>query len=97
MTKVVNIKKEKCDVYCGRGSKFGNPYTHLPLEGTKALFQVKTVEEAIDKYREDFYNRIETDQEFLDDVLRLKDKRLGCYCAPKSCHVDIIAEFLNKL
>ena len=97
MTRVVNIKYEKCDVYCGRGSIFGNPYTHLPLEKTKAQVQVKTVEEAVEKYREYFYNRIETDPDFLDGVLRLKDKKLGCYCIPKPCHVTVIAEFLNKL
>lgn len=97
MTTAVNLRKEKYDVYCGRGSIFGNPYTHLPIEKTKAQFQVKTIEEAIQKYREYFYNKIENDSDFLDAVLRLKDKKLGCYCAPNPCHVDIIAEFLNKL
>jgi hypothetical protein len=96
MVKVVNIKKEKYDVYIGRGSPFGNPYTHLSLQNTKAQVQVKSREEAIEKYREYFYKKIE-DPEFLDDILRLKDKVLGCYCAPKSCHGHIIAEFLDKL
>ena len=97
MTKVVNLKKEKYDVYIGRSSIFGNPYTHLPIEKTKAGVQVKNRNEAIEKYREYFYDRIENDQEFLDEVLRLKDKVLACYCAPKACHGDVIAEFLNKL
>jgi hypothetical protein len=96
MVKVVNIKKEKYDVYIGRGSPFGNPYTHLSLQNTQAQVQVKSREEAIEKYREYFYKKIE-DPEFLDDILRLKDKVLGCYCAPKSCHGHIIAEFLDKL
>ena len=97
MCKVVNIRKEKCEVYIGRGSIFGNPYTHIPIKNTKAEFQVKTRQEAIDKYREYFYNRIENDTEFLDEVLRLKDKVLGCYCKPLDCHGDIIKEFLDKL
>jgi len=97
MTKVVNLKKEKYDVYIGRGSIFGNPYTHLPLKGTKATVQVKTRCEAVEKYRVYFYDRIENDTEFLDEVLRLKDKVLGCYCSPKECHGDIITEFLNKI
>ena len=31
-------------------SILGNPYTHLPVKGTKAMFQCKTREEAIEKY-----------------------------------------------
>jgi len=50
-----------------------------------------------DRYREYFYDRIENDPEFLDEVLLLKDKVLGCYCAPLSCHGEIIKEFLDKL
>lgn len=97
MAKVVNIKKEKCDVYIGRGSIFGNPYTHIPKQYTKAQFQVKTRQEAIDKYREYFYKRIEEDSEFLDAVLLLKGKTLGCYCKPLDCHGDIILQFLEKI
>ncbi len=97
MTKVVNLKKEKYDVYIGRGSIFGNPYTHLTLGKTKAGVQVKDRNEAIEKYRAYFYDRLETDEEFLDAVLHLKDKILGCYCAPNACHGNVIAEFLDKL
>ena len=96
-TRIVNIKKEKYDVYIGRGSIYGNPYTHLPLNNTKAQIQVKSREDAIKKYKEYFYKRIEEDSEFLDDILRLKDKVLGCHCHPKSCHGDIIVNFLNEL
>lgn len=96
-TTVVNIKKQRCDVYVGRGTIFGNPYTHMPLNITKAQIQVSSRDEAIDRYKQYFYNRLETDSEFLDSVLLLKDKILGCYCHPLKCHADIIAEFLNSL
>ena len=26
----------------------------------------------------------------------LKDKRLGCFCKPKSCHGDILIELIEK-
>ena len=103
-TKVVNIKKEKYDVYIGRGSTFGNPFTHMPIQNTLAQVQVVSREEAIEKYKEYFYAKIEDDPEFLDDILRLKDVTLGCYCRPAKgfqgkllCHGQIIAEFLDKL
>ena len=96
-TRVVNIRNEKCDVKVCRGTPFGNPFTHIPKQYTKAEFQVKNRQEAIDKYREYFYDRIENEPEFLDEVLRLKDKVLGCYCSPLPCHAEIIAKFLDEL
>lgn len=50
MCKVVHCKKEPYDVYIGRGSKFGNPYSHLP--NSAAPFPVETREDAIRLYEE---------------------------------------------
>ena len=36
-------------IYRG-ASILGNPYTHLPVKDTKAMYQCKTMEEAIEKY-----------------------------------------------
>jgi hypothetical protein len=30
-----------------------------------------------------------------DAIVELNDKLLGCYCAPKPCHGDIIAAYVN--
>jgi hypothetical protein len=88
MTKtiVVNKYKEKFDIYIGRGSAFGNPFV-IGQDGTR--------EEVIEKYRDWFYKRIKNER-FLKLVLKLKGKRLGCFCKPLSCHGDIIVEFLEK-
>lgn len=90
MSKVVHCKKEKYDVYIGRPSKWGNPYSHK--EGTKATFKVDTVEEAIANYR----NWIKGNPELLDDLHELKGKVLGCWCSPKPCHGDILMELANE-
>ncbi len=97
MTKVVNKYKERYDVYIGRGSIFGNPYTHIKNKNTKAEFIVNTREEAVEKYRKYFYNKINADKNFKNEVLKLKNKTLGCFCKPKACHGDIIVEYLEKL
>lgn len=94
-TKVVNLKNSKYDVYIGRGSIFGNPYSHK--SGTKAKFIVKNRREAIEKYKEYFYKRLETDADFLIKVASLKGKILGCFCFPLPCHGDIIKSFLDEL
>jgi len=89
-TIVVNLYKEKYDTYVGRAGKgqdgtFGNPYTGPDRDGN------------IEKFKDYFYKRIKTDKEFHKKVLELKGKRLGCFCSPKKCHADIIADYLNNL
>jgi len=90
MTKVVHCKKEPFDVYIGRPSKWGNPFSHL--EGTKAKFKVATREEAIQKYVE----WLETQDELLACIkVELKGKVLGCWCSPKACHGDVLVALAN--
>lgn len=91
MAIVVHCKKEKYDVYIGRPSKWGNPYSHK--EGTLAKYKVNTREEAIQKYREYILNN----QDLLKDLHELKGKILGCWCKPLSCHGDVLAELVEKL
>ena len=52
--KVVHCKKEKYDVYIGRPTIWGNPFSHK--EGTKAKYKVDTREEAIEKFKEYLLN-----------------------------------------
>jgi len=89
---VVNIYKDKFDVYIGRKGKghdgyFGNPF-RLKHEGERA--------EILELYRKYFYNRLDTDPEFKSRILGLKDKVLGCFCKPKLCHGDVIVEWLKE-
>lgn len=92
MTRVVNLSKEQYDVFIGRGSKWGNPFTHIKDKTTLADVIVDTREEAIERYREYLIGN----QELLDCLDELEGKILGCYCKPKSCHGDILLEFLSK-
>jgi Domain of unknown function (DUF4326) len=55
------------------------------------------VEDAIQKFQKYFTERIEKDSEFKRRVLALAGKRLGCFCKPKACHGDVIADWLNKM
>tara|TARA_Y100000310_G_scaffold345494_1_gene465634 strand:- start:5824 stop:6111 length:288 start_codon:yes stop_codon:yes gene_type:complete len=91
-TTVVNKRFQEYDVYIGRGSKWGNPYTHLTGK-TKAQFIVDSREEAIAKYEE----WIKEQPELLADLHELKDKRLGCFCKPSACHGDILAKMADEL
>ncbi len=91
-TRVVNKRHQKYDVYIGRGSKWGNPYTHIKGK-TKAQFFVKNRDEAIEKYEE----WIRQQPELLADLHELKNKRLGCYCRPHKCHGDILCDLIEEM
>lgn len=91
-TTVVNIHRSQYDVYIGRKGHghdgyFGNPYSGIRDGGR---------ERAIALYREYFLKRLRIDPEFAARVEKLRGKRLGCFCAPKNCHGNIIANYLNK-
>ena len=89
-------------------SILGNPYTHLPVKDTKAMFQCKTKEEAIEKYSEYFDimygNNIEFTKiidEMYEKYKNGEDIYLECYCGTgkngeKKCHGAVIEEKLQK-
>lgn len=86
---VVHCKKTKYDIYIGRPSKWGNPFTHK--DGTTAKYKCETREEAVQKYRE----WIMTQPDLLKDLHELKGKTLGCWCHPQACHGDVLVELAN--
>lgn len=87
---VVHFKKEPFDVYIGRGSYWGNPFSEK--NGTKAIVKVNSREEAIAMYRE----WLLTQPDMLARARQeLKGKILGCWCYPKPCHGDVLVELVN--
>ena len=89
--KVVHCKREAFDIYIGRGSKWGNPFSHKT--GTKAKHVVSSRKEAIEKYKEWILEQ----PNLLEDLCELKGKTLGCWCKPKSCHGDVLVELVEKM
>lgn len=85
---VVHCKREPYDVYIGRPSPWGNPFSHK--EGTQAAYKVATREEAVRRYREWLWQRIRTEPGLVAALAELHGKTLGCWCAPKACHGDVL-------
>ncbi len=90
-TAIVHVR-EPYDVYIGRGSEWGNPYTHIKNRVTKANFIVRTREEAIEKYKE----WILSQPELMKKIESLRGKKLACWCKPRACHGDVLVELLNR-
>lgn len=93
-TRVVHFKKEEYDVYIARPSKWGCPFTIIKDRKTKAEFVVNSRKEALDKYRDWIENG--DGKHLLGDLHELKDKTLGCWCKPKTCHGDVLVELVGK-
>jgi hypothetical protein len=89
MTKVVHCKREKFDVYIGRPSKWGNPFTFKP--GTIAEFVVP-YDEVLPRYEE----WLRKQPHLMASLHELRGKTLGCWCKPKACHGDILARLANE-
>jgi hypothetical protein len=88
--KVVHCKREPYDVYIGRGSKWGNPYSHIPGAGK---WPVETREDAIRLYEE----WIREQPELMEAAKReLKNRVLGCFCSPLACHGDVLLKIANE-
>jgi len=90
VTKVVHRSRSRFDVYIGRPSKWGNPFSHKP--GTLALYRVASREEAIARYREWLLAQPELVAQVKSE---LKGKVLGCWCSPLPCHGDVLRELAD--
>lgn len=86
---VVHCKRERYDVYIGRGSKWGNPFSHV--RSSKATHVVSGREEAIERYRE----WVQEQPELMESLCELRGKVLGCWCRPKPCHGDVLLELIE--
>ena len=85
-SRVVHCKREPFDVYIGRPSKWGNPFT-IGQDGSRAG--------VIERYRGWLYQPAQ--RELLESVVKeLRGKTLGCWCSPKPCHGDVLLEIANE-
>jgi hypothetical protein len=81
--KVVHSKKEPYDVYIGRGSAWGNPFK-IGVHGDR--------DEVIKQYEKYIRGKSELMERAKKELF---GKVLGCWCAPKPCHGDILLKIAN--
>jgi hypothetical protein len=100
-TTLINVEEhDKTGVVkVGRSTQFGNPYK-LKKDGGNY-----TREESVQEYKRWFCNRIQTDEDFREEIESLRGEKIGCYCVltPKTsterpldqCHGEVILAHLN--
>ena len=100
MQKVVNIRdaKKGTYVYCGRGSKWGNPFVMGAIfKGSEYI-----PDDVVEKYKGKVMDRDIVIELFMHyyygkrlNAYELKGKNLGCFCAPLPCHTDFLIKLAN--
>jgi len=98
-TRVVNLRRELCDVYIGRpGQGHSGPFGN-PIRAGEPCAECRITHdharETIPCFAQYFARRVVNDRAFREAVLALRDQRLGCFCAPAACHGDVIAAWLD--
>jgi len=97
---VSEVPESEVDVYVGRGRGqkhmlnteprtrgwLGNPY-RLEEHGTR--------DEVVVQFAVAFARKMLANDDFEEAVNTLEGQTLGCWCAPKACHGDVIATYLN--
>ena len=70
-------------VFIGKTSKWGGPF-QVAWDGDQ--------QEIVEKYRD----WVKSQPKLLADLPSLRGKVLGCYCAPRPCHGDVLIELLQE-
>lgn len=98
-----DFTSKKNNFYIGRGSPLGNPFTHNGVRSIFKTFTFKTREQAIEayeKYFDEVYGKDEWFTRAFDEIYEHykngEDIYLQCFCKPKACHGDVIAEKLQR-
>lgn len=94
MPVVVNMKYQPYDVRCDRTSIFGNRIAlGRPCPRCKKRHTRDAT--AVECTAVDIYQRLRNDLKWRTAVIALDQKRLGCHCKPRFCHVDLLVAFVE--
>jgi hypothetical protein len=86
-TRVINVHTQlACDVFIGRPSKWGNPFLMADVKDDVERLRVIT----------EYDTYLRSNEELLAALPELIGKSLGCYCAPKPCHGDVLAQLIKE-
>jgi hypothetical protein len=80
--RAVHCKRERHHVYIGRPSKWGNPFV-VRKHGTR--------EQVIERYERWLLGN----DALMAALPELRGKVLGCWCAPRACHGEVLVRLAN--
>lgn len=91
--RVVNVRTSKCDVYVGRGQGWSPATGQLNNEGWGNPFPVKQHGKAAMRL---YLDHLAEHPELVERArAELPGKTLGCWCAPRICHGEVLARLAD--
>ena len=81
---IVFIDKQR---FPKQSSNFANPFK-IGKDGTR--------DEVIEKYKIYITKKLKENVLLQEELLKMKGKNLGCWCAPEPCHGNVLIELLSK-
>lgn len=101
-TRAGHWRKDRCDVYVGRGSKWGNPYV-FPGGAARSRYAVTEAADPLGAYEA----HVRANAALVTALPELRGKVLGCYCvrlgapppAPgaERCHAQVLVRLVDEL
>jgi hypothetical protein len=108
-TVVGHCKKDNCSVYIGRGYNSEHINSNVPIDSRGWLGNPYRVgrhgsrEEVVEKFMNDFIQKLNSNAEFRRAVAELEGETLGCWCQRAHeddgdlCHGEVIKRAVEKL
>lgn len=95
------INNSDDNVYIGRGKiVFIDGVRYPPKDSIWANpFKInnnQSREEVLHLYLEYIDKKLKSDNNLVNELLKLKGKKLGCWCKPNCCHGDILIKLIEK-
>lgn len=85
-----------CDVYIGRACFQGGWELKQSIWHNPYSVKQYGKEECLILYEKYLRDKLEREPIMKIELLKLKDKKLGCWCKPEKCHGDIILKLFNE-
>lgn len=81
---IVFVEKER---FPKKSSEFHNPFK-IGKDGTR--------EEVLEKYKNYITDKLKNNNQLVEELIKLKNKNLGCWCYPEKCHGNILLELIKQ-
>jgi hypothetical protein len=95
------IKNKDENIYIGRKGVIFIDGVRFPLYDSIwanpfKINENQSRDEVLRLYSEYIEKKLESDNNLVNELLKLKGKKLGCWCKPECCHGDILIDLIKK-